>query len=256
MSKVHLDVAIRPGEERKQVENNSAGIALLVAWIEQRQPTQVILEATGGLETGIACALVAAGVAVSVVNPRQVRDFARAVGKLAKTDKIDASLLAQFGEAVKPEPRTLPDEQTQQLQAVLVRRRQLIDILVAEKNRLPMTHASVQPRVREHIAWLEAELEEIDRELHEQLMDSPVWRAKDQLLQSVKGVGPVTATTLLAECPELGRLNRKQIAALAGLAPFTATVAACAVSAPFGVGGPVCVSRSTWPPCLPLAITR
>jgi len=168
----------------------------------------------------VTAALAAAGLAVAVVNPRQARDFAKSVGKLAKTDKIDAGMLAFFGEATRPEPRQLPDEQTQELQGVLVRRRQLMDMLVAEKNRLQMSHPRVRERVNEHIAWLEAELDQIDKDLNQQLRASPLWREKEDLLRSVKGIGPVTATTLLAELPELGHLNRKKIAALVGVAPF------------------------------------
>jgi transposase len=220
VSKAHLDIAMRSSGERRQVTNDSSGIAELVAWISSLHPTLIVLEATGGLETAVTAALAAAGLPVAVINPRQARDFAKSIGKLAKTDKIDAAMLARFAEAIRPEVRVLPDEQTQQLQAVLVRRRQLIDMLVAEKNRLPLTHASVKPRVKEHIAWLEQELAQIDQDLHEQLRASPVWREKEDLLRSVKGVGPVTATTLLAELPELGQLNRKKIAALVGVAPF------------------------------------
>jgi transposase len=220
VSKAHLDVAVRPGGEEQQFENNSAGISALVAWVEARHPTLIVLEATGGLETAVTAALAAAGLAVAVVNPRQARDFAKSVGRLAKTDKIDAHMLAFFGEATHPEPRQLPDEQTRELQGILVRRRQLIDMLVAEKNRLQLSHPRMRERVKEHIAWLESEIEQIDKDLNQQLRASPLWREKEDLLRSVKGVGPVTATTLLAELPELGHLNRKKIAALVGVAPF------------------------------------
>jgi transposase len=220
VSKAHLDIAVRPSGERRQVANDSEGIAELVAWLAGLKPTLIVLEATGGLETAVTAALAGAGLSVAVINPRQARDFAKSIGKLAKSDKIDAAMLARFAEAIRPAVRVLPDEQTQQLQAVLVRRRQLIDMLVAEKNRLAMTHATVKPQVKEHIAWLEQALEQIDQELHDLLQASPVWREKEDLLRSVKGVGPVTATTLLAELPELGQLNRKKIAALVGVAPF------------------------------------
>ncbi len=220
VSKAHLDIAVRPSGERRQEKNSDEGIAALVAWVGSLKPGLIVLEATGGLESAVTAALALAGLSVAVVNPRQVRDFAKSLGKLAKTDKIDAGLLARFGETIRPAPRSLPDEQTQQLQALLVRRRQIIDMLVAEKNRLPLTHAQMKPRLKEHIAWLEQALEQLDQELHDQLQASPVWREKEDLLRSVKGVGPVTATTLLAELPELGKLNRKQIAALVGVAPF------------------------------------
>jgi transposase len=220
VSKKHLDMAVRPTGERWQVDNDSAGIAGLVERLRPLAPKLIVLEATGGLETAVTAALAAAGWAVAVINPRQGRDFAKSLGRLAKTDKIDALILAWFAEAVHPEPRVLPDAQTQALQAVLVRRRQLIEMLVAEKNRLALTHATVKPRLQAHITWLEAELAQIDQELHDQLRASPLWREQEDLLRSVKGVGPVTATTLLAELPELGKLNRKQIAALVGVAPF------------------------------------
>jgi transposase len=158
---------------------------------------------------------------VAVINPRQARNFAKSLGRLAKTDKVDASVLAHFGDALRPEPRPMPDEATQHLQAVLVRRRQVIEMLVAEKNRLStILDAAVQSRLEDHIAWLEQELEDLDRDLHDQLRASPVWCEKEDLLRSVKGIDPVTTTTLLAELPELGQLDRRKIAALVGVAPF------------------------------------
>jgi transposase len=220
VSKAHLDIAVRPSEERWQVDNTVEGIEQLVKKLSEMKPTLIVMEATGGLEVAGASALAAEGLAVAVINPRQGRDFAKSLGRLAKTDKIDASVLARFGEAVRPEPRTMPNEQAIQLQALLVRRRQLIEMLVAEKNRLSLTHRTVQPRLKEHIAWLEQELDQLDQDLKEHLHESPIWREKDDLLRSVPGVGPVTATTLLAELPELGYLNRKQIAALVGVAPY------------------------------------
>lgn len=220
VSKAHLDVAERPSGECWQADNTVEGIEILVGKLSQVEPELIVLEATGGLEMAAAGAIAAVGLSVAVINPRQARDFAKSLGRLAKTDKIDASVLARFGEAVRPEPRIMPTEQAVELQALLVRRRQLIEMLVAEKNRMYLTHRSVQPRLKEHIAWLEKELEELDHELKDQLQQSPIWREKDDLLRSVPGVGPVTATTLLAELPELGQLNRKQIAALVGVAPF------------------------------------
>ncbi len=220
VSKAHLDVAIRPSGEGWREENDSEGIEGLVKKVQPQKPILVVLEATGGFETAVTAALAAAGLPVAVINPRQGRDFAKSLGKLAKTDKIDAAMLARFAEAVRPEVRILPDEQSQELQAVLVRRRQVIEMLVAEKNRLSITHPTMRARVKDHITWLEQELAEIDDQLHTQLQASPVWRTKEKLLRSVKGVGQVTATTLLAELPELGNLNRKKIAALVGVAPF------------------------------------
>ena len=220
VSKARLDVAVRPTGERFSVANDQEGIAELAEKLIVLAPSLTVLEATGGLVIAVVSTLAAHKVVLAVLNPRQVRDFAKATGQLAKTDQLDARILAHFADAIRPEPRELPDEQAQQLQAVLVRRRQLIEMLVAEKNRLPLAHARMQPRIKEHIHWLEKELETIDQDLHKQLQASPIWREKEDLLRSVKGIGPIAATTLLAELPELGKLNRKQIAALVGVAPF------------------------------------
>jgi transposase len=192
----------------------------LVARLKELAPTLVVLEATGGLEIPLAAALTAAGVALAIINPRQARDFAKAVGQLAKTDALDAQLLARFAEAVRPVPRPVPDTQAQALAALLARRRQLIGMLVAEQQRLATTLPPVRRRVEAHIAWLRQELGELDAELHETIRQSPVWREKEQLLRTVPGVGPVLAMTLVADLPELGQLGRKQIAALVGLAPL------------------------------------
>ena len=220
VSKAHLDVAVRPSGECWQVDNTAEGIEQLVVTMKRLEPTLIVLEATGGFETTAALALGAGEMPVAVINPRQGRDFAKSLGRLAKTDKIDAKVLAHFAEAVRPEPRVMPTDEAIQLQAGLVRRRQLIDMLVAEKNRLHLAHHSIQPRLKEHITWLEHELDDLDQGLKERLRSSPLWREKDDLLRSVPGVGAITSTTLLAELPELGKLNRKQIAALVGVAPF------------------------------------
>jgi len=220
VSKARLDIGVRPTGEGWQVENNLEGIHELVKKLGQLTPSLIVLEATGGFEMASAAALASAGLPVAVINPRQVRDFAKSLGRLAKTDQIDANILARFGEAIRPEPRPLPDDQAQQLQALLVRRRQILEMIVAEKNRLHLAHKSVIPDIQEHVAWLEKSLGELDKELHDLLRNSSIWREKDDLLRSVPGVGPVLATTLLAELPELGLLNRKQIAALVGVAPF------------------------------------
>jgi len=220
VSKAVLEIVVRPSGQRWQVGNTQEGITHLVGQVQALHPSLIVLEATGGLETAAAAALGAGQLPVAIVNPRQARDFAKSLGRLAKTDKIDAAVLAHFGEAIRPEPRILPDEAAQQLQALLVRRRQVIEMLVAEKNRVYLTHASMRPGLNEHIAWLEAQLGQLDQDLHAQIQASPLWREKDDLLRSVPGVGPVTATTLLAELPELGQLNRKQIAALVGVAPY------------------------------------
>lgn len=220
ISKARLDIATRPTNAGWQVDNNEEGIASLVDKLKQLEPALIILEATGGYETAVTAALASGGLPVAVVNPRQVRDFAKSLGQLAKTDKIDAALLAHFADAVRPELRLLPDEQTQELQGLLVRRRQLIEMLVAEKNRLPMTHKRLKAGVKEHIQYLEHQLEDLDQEIQDRLRSSPVWREQEDLLRSVPGVGKVLSVTLLAELPELGKLNRKQIAALVGVAPY------------------------------------
>jgi transposase len=220
VSKAHLDVAVRPTKERWQEDNTVEGIERLVTKLSSLTPAAIITEATGGMEMACVAALAAAELPVVVINPRQGRDFAKSLGRLAKTDRIDAEVLAHFGEAVRPEVRPIPDEQARRLHAVLVRRRQLLEMLVAEQNRLVLTHTDMQPRLKEHIAWLRAEVDRLDADLRQQIQDTPVWREKDELLRSVPGVGPVTANTILAELPELGQLNRKKIAALVGVAPY------------------------------------
>src|SRR5215210_4251145 len=220
VGKAYLAVAVRPAGTHERLPNDEAGIARLVDRLRAAHPTLVVLEATDGLEVPLTAALAAAGLAVAVVNPRQVRDFAKAVGQLAKTDALDAHLLARFAEVVRPEPRPLPDAEVQALSALLTRRRQVIAMLVAEQQRLPTTVAALRPRVEAHIAWLRQERDDLDRELRRQIRASPAWREDDDLLQSVPGIGPVLATTLIAELPELGKLNRKQIAALVGVAPL------------------------------------
>jgi transposase len=218
VSKAQLDVALDSGETWT-VPNTPSGIATLVARLVAHVPALVVLEATGVYHLTVTHALLAAHVPVAVVNPRQVREFARSIGQLAKTDRLDAAVLARFAAVVRPAPRPLPDDATSDLAALVDRRRQLIDMLVAEKNRLGTARRSVQPSVRKHIRYLDHEIEKSDRELTALIQSSPAWRAHDELLRSVPGVGPQTARVLLADLPELGRLNRRQIAALAGLAP-------------------------------------
>lgn len=220
VSKATLDVAIRPIEQRWQVAHTEDGVHDLVLHLAGLHPSLVVLEATGGLETPLTGALAAAGLPVVVVNPRQVRDFAKATGKLAKTDAIDAHVLAHFAEAVRPTPRPLPDAQTQAIAALLARRRQMVAMLVTEKNRFRTASAPVRRRIQAHITWLEQELKDLDQDLGDTLRQSPLWREQEQLLRSVPGVGPVLSLTLLAQLPELGTLNRKQIAALVGVAPL------------------------------------
>lgn len=220
VSKDSLDVALQPGGEAWRTPNEEAGIVGLVERLSALHPTSVILEATGGFELPLTGALLAAGLPATVVNPRQVRDFARATGQLAKTDAIDARVLARFGEAVRPPLRPLPDEATQELAALVVRRRQLIEMLTAEKNRLRLAARAVRRDIQQHIRWLERRLSDLDGDLAQQVRSSPRWCEQDDLLQSVPGIGPISSASLLAQLPELGQLNRKEIAALVGVAPL------------------------------------
>lgn len=222
VSKDRLDVALRPSGEAFAVERNAAGLELLAGRLAGLAPYVVALEATGGFETIAAAALAGAGLPVAVVNPAQIRAFARAIGQRAKTDPIDAAVIAHFAEATKPEPRPLPDEATRLLADLVSRRRQIVEMMSAEGQR---ERRLTDKRLRKSIARLrkalEKELAEIDSEIDDSMRGSPAWREKENLLASVPGVGPIIARTLIAELPELGTLSRKQIAALAGLAPFT-----------------------------------
>jgi transposase len=220
VSKARLDVAIRPSAEKLSVSNNEAGIQALVTRLSEIKPALIVLEATGGLERSVSGALGSAQLPVVVVNPRQVRDFAKALGQLAKTDRIDAEVLARFAEAIRPPLRPLPDKVSLELRALIARRRQLIEMMVAEKNRLSTASKAVRKRIEAHIRWLETELDRADKDLDRSIRQSPIWCENEDLLRSVPSVGPVVSRTLLAELPELGRLNRKQIAALVGIAPL------------------------------------
>jgi len=220
VSKTSLDVALRPDNTHWSCGNDDAEIGTLVKRLRKLQPTLIVLEATGGLEIPVAAALASVGLPIVVVNPRQVRDFAKATGELAKTDRIDAGVLAWFGEAVRPEIRPLKDPATQELAALLTRRRQLTDMLTAEKNRLSCAPKRVSKDIKIHITWLEKRLRDANNGLSKAIKQSPVWCEHDEILQSTPGVGPVLSVTLLAALPELGTLNRRQIAALAGVAPF------------------------------------
>jgi len=221
VSKARLDVETRPTGEKESVANDKAGIKALVKRLAQLQPTLIVLEATGGYERQLAQALVRAELPVVVVNPRQVRDFAKATGQLAKTDSIDAGVLAHFGQAVRPEVRSLPDQVTLELRALTARRRQIIEMIVAERNRLAMTSKAVGKRIVAHLRWLEQELERANQDLDQSIRQSPICKENQEVLLSTPSIGPVTSRTLIAELPELGTLNRKQISALVGLAPFT-----------------------------------
>ena len=220
VAKRKLDMAVHLSEQRWDFTNDDEGINQAVSCLQELSPELVVLEATGGIELPIAASLAVAGIPVAIVNPRQVRDFAKATGKLAKTDALDAQVLAHFAAAIRPTPRPLPDAIAQEFAAILARRRQLIEMLTAEKNRFPTALKPVRERIKAHISWLEQELADTDRELENNIRKSPLWREKDSLLQSVPGVGPVLSTTLLAHLPELGTLNRKQVAALVGVAPL------------------------------------
>lgn len=220
VSKARLDVAIRPTGERDSVANDKVGIKALVKRLAEIQPTLIVMEATGSLERQVSAALGGAGLPVVVVNPRQVRDFAKATGQLAKTDSIDALVLARFAEAVRPAVRPLPDEVTLELRALTSRRRQITEMIVAERNRIANASKAVRKRIDAHIRWLEAELERADKDLDQSIRQSPIWRENEDLLTSVPSIGPVVSRTLLAELPELGKLNHKQIAALVGIAPL------------------------------------
>jgi transposase len=221
VAKATLQVAVLPGAEAWEARNTSGGIEGLVARLGALGPTVIVLEATGGYETPVVASLTAAGLPVVVANPKQVRDFARAAGRLAKTDAIDARVLAEFGVKMQPTPRPLPDAQTRELQALIVRRQQLVEMRIAEVFRLAQASSPrVQRAVQEHLDWLEARLRDFDHDLRGFLRDTPAWREQDDLLQSVPGVGPQTALTMIACLPELARLARPQLAALVGVAPF------------------------------------
>lgn len=219
VAKTQLDLAVAGGKHWR-VGNDEAGITALVGQLQAAQPTLVVLEATGGYERAVTAALAAAGIPVAVVNPRQVRDFAKATGILAKTDLLDARVLANFAATVQPEPRGLADAQAEELRALLARRRQVVGMLTAEKNRLGQATRIVRERITEHIAFLEEELDQSHRDLDALLQASPVWREREDLLRSVPGIGPVASATLVAALPELGQLSRKQIAKLVGIAPL------------------------------------
>jgi transposase len=220
VAKARLDVWVAPEGVGWSVTNDAAGIAMLVAQVQTRAVTLIVLEATGGYEYPAVAALSLAELPVAVVNPRQVRDFAKATGRLAKTDRIDAQVLARFGTAVQPEPRPLPSEEVRVLDALVTRRRQVREMLQAERNRRDLAPGPVAQGIHEHVVWLERQLGDLDDELRRLVEASPVWHAKADLLRSVPGIGPTTAFTLLAELPELGSLSGRELAALVGVAPF------------------------------------
>ena len=221
VSKHRLDIHSRPSGESSTIGYDDESVAALIERLVALAPALIVLEATGGMEVRLAAALAAAGLPVAVVNPRQVRAFARAMGQLAKTDRLDAAVIARFAEAVRPPVRPLPDEATRHLGALVARRRQLLEMLVAERNRRHAADPALHERIDAHLRWLEEALAEIEQDLDGAVRESSIWRAKEELLRSVPGIGPVSARTLLAELPELGSLTRRQAAALVGVAPFS-----------------------------------
>jgi transposase len=221
VAKHRLEIHVRPSGESFAMGYGEEEVAALVARLVALKPTLVVLEATGGMEVRLVAALAAAGLPVAVVNPRQVRAFARALGWLAKTDRLDARAIARFAEAVRPAVRPLADAATRHLQALVARRRQLLGMLVAERNRRQAADPALHGHIDAHLCWLDEALAEIERDLDGAVRASPVWRAKEELLRSVPGIGNVSARTLLAQLPELGSLTRRQAAALVGVAPFS-----------------------------------
>ena len=220
VAKRTLDVAVSDAREVRQFSNDHEGISQAVDYISGLKPEGIILEATGRLEMPLAAALQADHLSVAIINPRHARDFARAVGALAKTDAIDARILALFGARMKPEIRSLPSKKVREMGSLLARRCHLIEMLTAERNRLSLANEDIRLSIRAHIHWLEKALSKINAELDRRIRNSPSWREKDELLKSVPGVGKVVSSTLLIELPELGRLNRRQITALVGVAPL------------------------------------
>ena len=220
VSAAHLDMAVLPSGEEGRFTNDPEGIKAVTNRLAGMGSVLVVVEATGGMEVPVVGELGAVGVEVAVVNPRQVRDFARAIGTLAKTDALDAQVLARFGEAVKPSVRPLPDATLRELRALTTRRHQLMKMLTAERNRLRSAAQRVQPQIKEHILWLQRQIKDLDKDLRDSIRSSPLWRTQENLLRSTPGVGPVVSSILLAQLPELGILNRYQIGALVGVAPL------------------------------------
>ena len=220
VSKERLDIGTYPSGQCQSVTHDDASIQGLVGQWKELRPRLIVLEATGGFERRISRALVSAELRFTIVNPRHVRNFAKATGQLAKTDRMDALILARYAEAVRPAVRPLPDEATEELKALTARRRQIIEMMVAEKNRLGSAPKAVKKRINSHLRWLEAELAGANKDLDQAIRQSPIWKENEDLLQSAPAIGPTVSRTLIAELPELGKLDRKQIAALVGIAPI------------------------------------
>ena len=251
----HLDIAVHPTGDAWRVPNTPAGHDTVVRRAQALHPARLVLEASGGYEQAVDAALVAAGLPAVVVNPRQVRDFARSRNILAKTDRLDAWGLARFAAEVQPSLRARPDAATRDLHALAPRRRQLLTMRVAEQQRRPRVSPIVRASLDAHLAWLTAALAELDAQIAAAVQAAPALRARAAWLQSIPGIGPVTCHTLLAELPELGTLNRHEIAALVGVAPFNRDSGAWAAAAPSGAGAPPCAPRSTWLPSPPAGPT-
>jgi len=220
VSKAHLDIALGASGEFWRTGNNAMGIAQTAERLVQLKPQRVVVESTGGLERAIVSRLWMEGVSVALVNPQRVREFARSTGLLAKTDKLDARLLARFGQAVQPDPTTLPSEEEQRLSALVARRHQLIDMRTAETNRLGSAHADTLPDIEEHLVWLEKRITELEQQIALLIQNHPDFKIKNDILRSVPGIGPVASAILIADLPELGLVDRKVVAALVGVAPF------------------------------------
>lgn len=221
VSKSMLDCDTYPEASPQSFSNDETGRLQALAVLQKRQPTLIVVEATGGLETPLVALLASEGLPIAVVNPRQARDFAKAIGVLAKTDRVDAHVLARFAQAVRPEARPLRSSATVELAALLMRRRQIVDMITAENNRLKMALPRVAKAIRQHIDWLAKRLAATDADLGSMIRESPVWQHKAELMGSVPGMGKVTTTSLLAQLPELGSLSNKQIAGLVGVCPYS-----------------------------------
>lgn len=220
VSKDLLDVKVLPSNETQQFSNDDAEISKLIKFLKKIDPALIVFESTGGLEMPAVSSLIENHLPVVIINPRQVRDFAKATGKLAKTDLIDADTIARFARDIRPQVRPIKDEHTQLLSALNARRRQIVDMLVAEKNRLHTAPKSNRKSIQAHIQWLERSLKDINNDIDKTIKKSPMWRENDKILQSFTGVGPVVSASLLCDLPELGTLNRKKIATLVGVAPL------------------------------------
>jgi transposase len=256
VAKAYLDLAVRPAGRHERVPHDEAGSAQLAARLEALRPASVVLAAPGGLEGPLAAALAAAGRPVAVVNPRRVRHVAKAVGQVAKRAALDAHLLARFAEVVRPAPRPLPAAEAQALSALLARRQQGGPMLVAERQRLAATLPALRPRGAAHLAWLRRERDALDRALRRQIRAGPAWREADDLLQRAPGIGPVPATTLIAEVPERGRLTASRSPPWSAWRRSTARAASCAAGASSGAAARGCGPRAGWAPWSPCSAAR